>query len=256
VSRLFLLRWSYAALMCALVVGLSMPALGQVELGLTVEHEAFLVNEAVVSKVLIRNVSDVPLVFGNDYSNAKLTLRIRRGAATDEAELIEKPLVRDLVVMPGDTGKLLVELSSQFQMTRTGVYRVSLGIELAGKRYRTREILVDVVTGIELVHERRPISGYLDLSYDYSLRYWARNGGEYLFLSVSNKDEGMLYGTFLLGRLLRVHAPRIEFLSGGEIKVLHQSGSARLTVSTFMADRAGISFEGQEHFRPDGSKLN
>jgi hypothetical protein len=240
---------------CMLFCCLGGQALGQVEMNLAFEQDTYLVNESIVATLRVRNVSDVPLVFGSDYSNAELGLRIRHDGDTDRSGGVERSLDRELVVMPGDTGSLLIEFSSQFQMVRTGTYRASAVVVVGGRRYRTAERLVDVVSGIELQHVRRPVSGYLDKSFDYSLRYWNRNDAEYLFLSISDKEEGLLYGTFMLGRLLRLRPPRIEFIPGGEVKVIHQSAAGRITVSTLQADRAGVTFIGQEHFRPDGTRV-
>ncbi len=229
----------------------SLPAIGQVRVGLQVEHRVVMEGEPMVATIMLQNDSETPLVFNKIYHNATLEVNIRRGRVSGEP--IFKTLDRNFVVMPDDSSKELVELTSLSNMQQPGSYQVWAQVRYDGNVYASRPQAFDVVHGIELASRQRHLPGYSDIRLTYSLRYCVRSGSEYAFLVVTDMQHKVSYGTFRLGTLVRVGAPAMDFDESGRMVVAHQSGRHRFTRSVISVHRDGAVFEDQTHHFPDGT---
>jgi len=223
----------------------------QVLLGVEFENQAVVEFEPVVLTVTIRNDGETPLVFSDYYRNAELEILVR----SHEQSLLQADKVaveRDLVIMPGNETRELIELSSIYSLKETGGYRIAAQVRYDDKAFRSRQRILDVVRGIDILKRTRNIPGYEDFRLTYELRYWRRNGSEYLFMVVKDKERRLSYGTFQLGRIVRFFKPEIRFDGKGFVTVVHQSGRMRFTRSIFEPGRNGIRFVEQTHHLESG----
>ncbi len=240
-------------LLLGILMSAASSACAQLELELTMEHRSYLLGEAFTARVRVRNELDVPLVLGDDYSNAELFIELIRDKSSGESESDRQPVSRQTVIMPGTDKLELVEITSLFSLTRPGGYRLRVGIRHEGYLYLSASTGFDLVQGIEMLTVRRGLSGYSEIDLEYSLRYWRRSGGEHAFLVISDKTNSTIYGTFRLGPVVRVNPPAIRFDKQGRAIVVHQSGRNRFTRSLFEADPGGAFLLGQTHHLEDGS---
>lgn len=247
--------WLGTALVIGLMYGPLQPAVGQVRIGVDVEHESVLENEPVIATVSIGNDADTPMVFGPDAFNATLTLVLRRGVRRMEELPADtmRQANRRIIVLPGEVHREMFDLGSLFPMHEQRTYRLSVRIEHEDIAYSSRERVFDIVSGIEIASAVYPVPGYRDRKLTYSLRYWRRRQSEHLFLVVNDRAAGIAYGTFDLGRMIRFTPPVLRYDHIGTISVVHQSGRERFTRSRFSISGEGVDFRDQDHMLPDGS---
>lgn len=238
---------------CFLVAFFASGALqAQIEIRVVLEHRAYLVGEPFAVRVQIENQLAVPMVFDSEYHNAELLVELVRTRSGSLPESERRPVVRDLVIMPGQKALELVEVTSLFSLRMTGGYKVRAAIRYEGRLYLSQPVELDLVRGVELVSARRTLSGYTGTDLVYSLRYWKRSGGEHAFFVIEDAESGVVYGTFFLGPIIRVNPPAIQFDERGRAIAVHQSGRNRFTRSTFEVDRNGANLTEQTHHLADG----
>lgn len=245
-SRLMI---ALTALLLALCCGTS--ATAQVRVSLEPEHNSAILHEVIVLKLTISNDTDIPLVFSKTYSTSSLRLRIRKSSANPSLGDICN-LERELVVMPGKSKTELIEAGELYDFKQPGSYRLRAEVDYGDVRFKSREKIIDVVPGVEIARAIRPLPGYVDTGITYTLRYWTRNRTEYLFLCAEDRMRSVWYGTFQLGQIVRFRDPEFTFDSNKVLHIMHQSGRARLTKSTFHVSESGINFVAQTHWLPDG----
>ncbi len=230
------------------------PLAAQVRIDVELENRAMLEFESVVATVTLHNDAETPIVIGATDFNAKLEIVLsRQNLTSEESEATRKrPIVRSLVILPGDTRKELVEVSTLFDLREPGGYRLSVEVVHEDIRYVAREQIFDVVSGIELASITHPMPGYRNTKLTYSLRYWARASSEHLFLVIRDETARMSYGTFDLGRVIRFVAPKMTYARDGVLTVVHQSGRERHTRSVFKVTGEGVQFAEQTQHLPSG----
>ena len=225
---------------------------GQVRVGIDLENRTVMENEPTVLTVIMQNDAEAPFVFNKVYNNAELQVSISR--TTSGAESVFKPLNREFVIMPGDRATNVVELTSLNDDLRTpGAYKVQARVLYEGRAYASQSLAFDVVRGIEIDSRVRSLSGYSGVQLSYSLRYCSRDGSEYAFLVIEDGARGVSYGTFLLGPIVRVGPPAMQFDAKGRIVVAHQSGRNRFTRSVIAVTRDGATLASQTHHLPSGA---
>jgi hypothetical protein len=212
------------------------------------------VGESVTATIELQSQSSIPFVFGSEHHNAELFLEIAPiHAGTGVPD--RRPVTRDIILMPRNTHRDVVEVSTIFDFLRPGNYRLNVLVRHEGMLFRSVFFAFDVVSGIELLSFRHVLPGYHDVEAVYSFRYATRDGREDAFMVIETPDGRSIYGTFALGPLLRLYQPIIRAREDGSIVAVHQSGNNRFTRSAFLVDRGGAQFVGQRHFRPDGSAI-
>ncbi len=239
-----------AACVCTLFPGRLL--LAQIQVGVSLDEHAYLTGEAFTVRVRVENRLAVPMVMDNDYHNAELLIELvrRRGGAAPETQ--RRPVSRDTVIMPEQMAVELVEITSLFDIRDLGGYQVRAAIRYAGQLYLSQPVAFDLVRGVEIHSARRGLPGYHDIELLYSLRYWRRGGGEQAFMVIEDAAKGSIYGTFVLGPLVRVTQPAIRFDGQGRAVSVHQSGRNRFTRSVFTVDPGGAAMTDRTHHLPDG----
>lgn len=208
-------------------------------------------NEPVLLTVVVVNEAEAPFVFNKIYNNAEMQVSVTR--TVSGAAPVFETVEREFVIMPGDRSTNLVELTSIHDIRSPGSYRVQARVKYEDRAYTSQALAFDVVRGIEIASKVRALSGYPRMRLTYSLRYCSREGSEYAFLVIEDTERAVSYGTFLLGPIVRVGAPAMQFDDKGRIVVAHQSGRNRFTRSILSTGPDGAMFESQTHHLPSGA---
>ncbi|HAS82856.1 MAG TPA: hypothetical protein DCS43_09355 [Verrucomicrobia bacterium] len=229
------------------------PAAAQFRMGVSLEHSAYMRGEPFAARVVIENHLSVPLVFGDEYSNAELIVEVVRDRSTGPADTNRRPVRRDTVIMPGEKAIELVEITSLFELRETGGYQVRAVIRYEGELILSHAIGFDIVNGIEMASVRRTFPGYSDIDLDYSLRYFKRGKSEFAFVVIRDVATDAIFGTFQLGPAVRVNDPAMQVDREGRLIVVHQSGRARFTRSVLEVYRDGAKLTAQTHHLANGA---
>ncbi len=227
-------------------------ATGQIQVDVEVEHRAYMTGEPFAIRVLLRNQGDTPLVFDDQYHNAEFFVEVVRVSSGALPEAERRRVRRKFVIMPGAAETEFVEITSLFTLKLTGNHRLVAMVRHDGMLYRSRPYVFDLVSGIELLSATRKLPGHHSVDLHYSIRYWSRGGTEQAFLVIEDRAADVIYGTFVLGPLVRVNPPAIRFDDQGRALVAHQSGRNRYTRSVVAVSRDGALLVEQAHHLPDG----
>ncbi len=224
----------------------------QIQVSITLDHPAFLTGEPFTGRVRIENRLSVPMVMDKDYHNTELIIELIRRSEGTAVESSRRLVSRDTVIMPDQQAVEIVEITSLFDIREKGGYQVRAIIRYDGNLYLSQPLAFDIVRGLEILSSRRGLAGYNGIELIYSLRYWKRRQGELAFMVIEDAGNGSVYGTFVLGPLLRIIRPAIHFDAQGRAIVVHQSGRDRLTRSVFTVDSHGAAMVDRTHHFPDG----
>lgn len=251
----FLRVMSLAMLFCFVC-----PVRADVNLGVTLEHRQVLRHEKVVAFIDLKNANNEPVAIDNygQYLKNDISLDIyREGRERDKLpKQADRRLVKKMLVMPDEQQRIMVELTDWYDLSRVGRYYVAPKLVWNGRAYTGSAKVLDVVEGIEIRRITRTVPGYQGRLRTFSLRYWAREGGEHLFLRVSEKGGGLVFDTVRLGRLIRFFEPQMTVGRRGKVEIIHQSGPLSYLKSTLSSDGAGLVFEDQVTMRsPEGEPV-
>lgn len=243
---------------CLSLIGLAcLPGLASADLwvGLKLDHSVYLQYERIDAFVTVSNDSEFPLVVSTDpkQANAQVDFYIEKAPDSRVERLSQKPLVDRFQLDSDEQGVFTTDLTHFYDLRNMVRYTLWAGVETRGQRWLSNKIIIDVVKGLDLNSVTRAVPGYADVERIYSLRYWAREKKEFLFLSVDEEPSGMNYGVVELGPLVRVLNPLIEVDRHGNVKTWHQSGVDMFTKTTFKSTRDGVEFSDQSFHTADGS---
>jgi len=134
-----------------------------------------------------------------------------------------------LTVKAGETVKRSVDLSELYEIGETGSYRVQASIYFDGldKFFTSRPTHIEVNEGRLLwrkvagVPEGQPGAGQMRV---FSLLTSQLGESNTLYVRVAGQDDGMIYCTFPIGRLLDSVEPQAEFDSANNLYILHLVG--------------------------------
>ncbi|MBM4147979.1 MAG: hypothetical protein FJ224_02895 [Lentisphaerae bacterium] len=235
-------------------------AIGPGDLGMAVqmEHRSYLKFENIHAFVTVRNSGFDEISVVDPSENRDVTLKpvLERLPGGQLPEEEDRPGIRPFRLRSGAKELVHFDVTKWFGPLAQGKYAISVEFRLGSASYRSEKILFDVVGGIEITRQQRSVPGYPDRVLTYSLRYWHRpdrgHPAEWLFLVVDDEDEGLNYGVFNLGRLLRVTHPEMDIEPGGIVRVVHQMGRDCFARSVLSVSGAGVHFVDQTLHLPHG----
>jgi hypothetical protein len=134
-----------------------------------------------------------------------------------------------LVVKAGETVKRSVNLNQLYELGETGTFSVQASIYYDGldKFFTSRPTHIDVSEGRLLwrkvagIPEGSPAAGQMRI---FSLLSHQLGEANTLYVRVEGQDDGMVYCTFPIGRLVDGVEPQAEFDSSNNLYVLHLIG--------------------------------
>jgi len=232
------------------------PLVSSAELGLSLrfEHTSFLRFEPINVFVSIHNNSETPFVLDEDAKDCSAHVRFvtERKNHDPVSRISDSPVIRKLKVMPDETQEMMVDISLWYDVGLPDRYIVGAQVDWNGKTFKSNKIAIDVVRGIEMESMSKSMPEHPEIMCRYSIRYWARENSEYLFLCVDDENNSTNYGVFKLGRVIRVFKPVIQVDRDGNVKVIHQSGTKCYTHSFFKTSKDGVRFTDQTYHLSNG----
>ena len=149
-------------------------------------------------------------------------------------------------IKPGDTYAFTVNLGEFFNILEEGPYQVSALVKRGKNAVSSQILTFTVVRGIEIGGVTRMKEGQDNAAFQYTLLYWARNDKEHLFLRITEKPSGRIYGFAQLGNIVRVAEPKIEFEPGNIVAVMHQTARDRFVRTTLDVSGSALKLVGSE----------
>jgi hypothetical protein len=209
-------------------------------------HGSYLRHESALCIVTVRNDTNGDMVIGNRKNDARLSFRLV-GPSGDTQALFKGARLpaSDVVILPGRSKDVEVDLSSVYDLHRVGSYHLAAMISVHGRTHLTRDQVFSVVPGIVVTTARRSVPDHPRILRTYTLRYWARDGENHLFLRVDDEDAKICYGVFALGPIIRTSPPEMTMNVSGALRVSHRSSPKSFTYSSFQVTKDGVIFSKQ-----------
>ncbi len=230
-------RLMYGAWVClgiALIPG--SPAWARLEVSCRLPHDSFLQYEPIMALVTVRNRSSEPLVLGDPDGDASLAFSVTR-APDRSVGRTDRPLLDEpITIEPRETVSFEINLLPRYLIREQGLHSVWAQLNWRDEVYTSSRSHFDIHPGMEI--GRHPFrladeSGRRRVVY---LRTIHRGRHERLFLQILDEDQGICYGAFHLGSLVRLFPPAFQVDAWDRIHVLHQSAPARYTRTIITAE--------------------
>jgi hypothetical protein len=223
-------------------------ARAQIAVTVSVKERFYLLHEPILATVNVTNRTGRDIVLSDMPENQWFGFRI-----IGEGDRMVAP--RDLhyhldplPVKAGETVRRSVTLNQLYEIGEPGNYRIQAVIYYDGldKYFSSRPTHIDVAEGrvvwgpqVAGVPEGMPNAGQMRV---FSLLAHQRGEVNTLYVRVTDKEDGTIFCTFPVGRLLDDIAPQVEFDSSNNLYVLHLAGT-RAYVLTKISPNG--QFEGQ-----------
>jgi hypothetical protein len=224
-------------------------------------HSDYLKYESININVKIKDDSYMPLVIGDVpgfETDANVTFQL---FGESEKYLPLKPItqksfVKTLLVQPSKIGSFNFDLTEHYDINEIGTYKLKAIVSFGQKVFESEVISFEVFNGMEITSVEKLVSGYMDKTRDYSLRYMAREGKEVLFLRVDEIERSLNYGVIPLGNFVRVFPPQIMVDLEGFVKIRYQAGYNCFCICYFVSDEAGLEYVDRRYVTRDGNPYN
>jgi hypothetical protein len=231
-----LFRSLFAA--CAIAVAPA-AAIAQYAMDMRLDYPSYLQFESVSATIAIRNDTDRMLLVGGLRATAVVDFKITRN--NGPVRRINNGLVlENVLIMPGQTREVAVDVGRYYDMQPMGQYEIKATFSTEGARFVSSPRIIDVVPGLELTSAIRPVANHPSRMRRYTLRYWNRKNREMLFLCAADEKEGVNYGVFTLGSMVRVFPPELNIDTAGNILVKHQADNGVFAYTTLKSTVDGV----------------
>jgi hypothetical protein len=205
-------------------------AQAQISVSLTIKDRFHLLHEPVMATVNVTNLTGHDIELSDSATNQWFGFRI-----IGEGDQSVPPRSRDyhlepLTIKAGGTARRSVNLTELYEIDGLGSYRIQPNIYYVGldKYFSCKPMYIDVSEGHVIwrqfagVPEGQPGAGQ---TREFTLLTHQRGEVNTLYLRVTDKDDGTVYCTYPIGRLLDNSVPQAEFDSSNNIYVLHLTGT-------------------------------
>lgn len=235
----------------ALVFLLPFSAGAELILGMRMEHKQVLQFEPVHFYLTLFNDTNHPFVINSDRRDNKSSIEfnITRGGKEIKRLHPDRLIVENLSVMPDEKRDIMINIAKWYDLSEMGKHIISVVVKDGKSKYIGKKFVVDVVYGAKLDSLVRAADGFYEGDRKYELLYWKREGMERLFLRAEDEKDGLCYGVYELGPLLRIMKPRVSADRKGNIEIFHQSRPAMYLKTRFKSTYGGLVFIDQSSHR-------
>ncbi len=240
--RLFLL------LVCSLAAVTT--ARAQISVGVSVKERFHILHEPVAATVVVTNNTGRDIILSDTPQYQWFAFRI-----STEGDRIIPPRdlrykVPPLQVKSGETVKRTVDLHELYELGDFGTFRIQANIYYDGldKFFSSRPTHIEVTDGRTIwrrtagVPEGQPGAGQMRV---FSLLAHQRGEVNTLYVRVQDKDDGSIYCTMPVGRLLDGVPPQAEFDSANNLYILQLVGHRSYALTKITANG---QFAGQTNY--------
>ena len=206
-------------------------AQAQISVSLTLKDRYHLLHEPVLATVNVTNLTGHDITLSDSPENQWFGFRI-----IGDGEQSIPPRNRDyhldpLTVKSGATARRTVNLTELYEIDNVGSYKVQPNIYYDGmdKFFSCKPAFIDVSEGRVIwgpqlvgVPEGQPGAGQTRA---FTLLTHQRGETNTLYVRVVDKDDGTVFCTYPIGRLLDNSSPEAVFDSSNNLYILHLAGT-------------------------------
>lgn len=134
-----------------LLLLLPLPALAQIEMSWSLEHNRTLLMEPIRAEVTIANYTGVPLDFAPGTGNARLLFTVE----DDPSSYVRssgKPLLQEPLLVPDSESRTVtVDILQAYRVVRGQSYMLQPEVAFGGMRFSGRRLSLEVQPGLEIL---------------------------------------------------------------------------------------------------------
>jgi hypothetical protein len=211
---------------------------GQINVTMNLKQRFYMLHEPVVATVNVTNLTGRDITLSDSPEFQWFGFRIIGEGEHNVSPRDMHYHVPPLEVKAGETVKRTVNLNQLYELGDPGTYRVQATVYFDGldKFFTSKPIYMELNDGRLLwsqtagVPEGLPGAGQMRT---FSLL--SHQVGEFntLYVRIEGKDDGTIYCTTPVGRLLDNIAPQAEFDANNNFYILHLSGTRAYTLTKF-----------------------
>ena len=205
-------------------------ARAQITVGISIKERFHIVHEPVVATATLTNLTgrDITLTDTDQYQWFAFRITGADDRVVPPRDLHYK--VPPLTVKSGETVKRSVDLQELYDMGEDGTYRVVANVYFDGmdKFFSSRPTHVEITEGRIVwqktagIPEGQPGAGQMRV---FTLLAHQRGKVNTLYIRVKDQDDGSIFCTFPIGRLLDAVPPQAEFDSANNLYILQLTGN-------------------------------
>jgi hypothetical protein len=202
---------------------------GQIGVQLSLKRRAYIAHEPIIATVTLTNMSGRELILEDTPQLQWFGFQVN-----GEAERIVPPRNPDYALdsvqlQAGETLKKSVNLNELYALGDLGSFKVRATIYLApAKRYfASRPLQIEITDGRVVSRLAAGVpEGMVNAGavHTFSLLTHYHDEGRMLYVRVQDRDDGRVFGTYRLGRLIDGAPPQAQFDTGNNFYVLHLIG--------------------------------
>jgi hypothetical protein len=233
-------------------------ASAQITVGISIKERFHIVHEQIVATVSLTNLAGRDITLSDTPQYQWFSFRITTG---DDRVILPRDLhykLLPLSVKAGETVKRSVDLHELYDISELGTFKIQANIYSDGldKFFSSRPTFAEVTDGRTLwkkavgVPEGMPGAGQTRV---FTLLSHTRGESSLLYARVQDQDDGSVYCTFPIGRLLDGMPPQAEFDSANNLYVLQATGSRAYTLTKITPNG---KFAGQTNYTAPKGRPN
>lgn len=189
----------------------------QIELGIQLERDQYLLYEPIPVKMVVRNNSGSPLQLSGPWLSFLVTKSDGHGVRADNP-LDSEPQKFE----PGEQKTFTANITPLYAIRDSGQYLVQGVVDVQGTQYVSKTVALNVANGLRIWKESKPIQGVQRV---YSLiRFSPTSTATLLFVRVDEPDQNRVFSTLPLGEVVTYLEPETKFDREGNLHILHPQG--------------------------------
>ena len=194
----------------------------RIDVSLALAANIFITGEPVLVQVKMTNQMRDPIEFGDDARDAFLIEVCKEDRYNELSPEADKPFIKPLVLMSGNTFEHNLEVDKWFAIEGTGKYLIRAVVIHDNMRYESVLKAFDIVPGIVLKEGLQLFAFRKHLQRNFKLVHWQRNQSKRLFLRIEDQPDGLIWDTIDLGDVSLEENPKLDIAPSGEVTVFHR----------------------------------
>jgi hypothetical protein len=204
-------------------------AQAQIAMSLSIKDRFYMLHEPIVATVNVTNLTGREITLSDTPEFKWFGFRILGDADRPVPARDLNYHLEPLTVAPGATAKRSVNLCQLYEIDEVGKYRIQATIYYDGldKFFGSKQAFVDVADGHVIWHQTAgvpvglPGAGQMR---DFTLLSHQRGDTNTLYVRIMGTEDGIVYCTYPIGRLLDNAVPQAEFDSSNSLYILQLAG--------------------------------
>jgi hypothetical protein len=224
-------------LFVALFLGILVSADAQITVSLSIKRRLYIKHEPVLATVQMTNNTGRDIVLEDTPQAQWFSFRIAGADSTFVPPRNPNYHLDSLPIRAGETLKRTVNLNELYALGEFGIFSVRANIYFAGldKDFSSAPSHIEITEGRQLWEKTVGVpEGTKGQGQPRTFTMLAHQAGEQniLYVRVQDKDDGTVFSTYALGRLLEGFPPQMQFDNGNNPYVLQLIGQRNYTLST------------------------